>query len=294
MKVWNELYRFAIEQLKSRYDTREIRSIFMEWIHHEIGWSPTDFEIHRNDEVRVDVNASFDRAIQALCDGMPIQYVTNRAYFNDSWYFVDQRVLIPRPETAELVNWIAADVEAMNSSSQSYQAGADVGTGSGCILIELLKNKSIERGIGIDQSHLALEVARKNAQQHQVHANWVHADFLSPDFKLEPAPLDLIVSNPPYIARSEAAEMKPNVLQHEPHEALFPDSPDPLIFYRKLGTFAWEYLTEKGTLYAEINEAYPEEVQQLLKPYFSEVTIREDAFGKPRMVRARNKITRNG
>ena len=291
VKVWNELYRNASARLKSRYDAREIRSIWMEWVHHEIGWSATDFEVHREDEVPVDVIASFDRAIQALSEGVPIQYVTRRAFFNESWYYVDSRVLIPRPETAELVNWILEDHSTIAPAGQIV---ADVGTGSGCILIELLKKGSFGRGIGIDRSEDALQVARQNAEQHQVSASWIQADFLSTDFVLESPPLDLIVSNPPYIGRGEAVEMKPHVLDHEPHQALFPDSPDPLIFYRKLGTFAREHLTEEGTLYAEINEAYPTEVQALLKPYFNEVIIRDDAYGKPRMVRARNKTKRNG
>jgi release factor glutamine methyltransferase len=282
VKNWNDLYTKAISALSTLYSRTEIRALWMQWLEWKVNWSPTQFEMHRHDPIPLEILQSCEADLEKLQSGMPVQYVTGRAHFCDAYFYVNSHVLIPRPETEELVNWIVQD--ALGAPSREVNL-LDVGTGSGCILVSVMKQLQ-GLATGIDVSSEALLVAQKNAQSGGVMAEWLQADFLGDLTELQDQKFSVIVSNPPYISREEMAEMRTNVLDFEPHLALFPNSPDPLQFYRKLGTFAQRQLAAEGALYVEINERFHKEVVDLWTPLFHEIEWRKDTFDKPRMIRA--------
>jgi release factor glutamine methyltransferase len=211
----------------------------------------------------------------------PIQYVIGKAYFYGLELEVDSSVLIPRPETEELVKWIADD--------HKKRAGLnvlDIGTGSGCIILalgKLLKNPHLT---AVDISKDALRMAKKNADKYQADVDFKKVNILEENEWNEPGTFDIIVSNPPYVRESEKSMMMPNVLDYEPYPALFVPDRDPLLFYRAIAGFSREHLQENGKLYLEINENFGKEVRVLLEDEgFSDVLIRKDMRGKDRMVR---------
>jgi release factor glutamine methyltransferase len=195
---------------------------------------------------------------------------------------VDENVLIPRQETEELVEWIVT-----NSKIQRLQDCKilDIGTGSGCIAISLAKNVPSAKVYAIDVSEKALNVARKNANLNQVEVTFIHQNILETE-DLQ-ASFDIIVSNPPYVRNLEKAEIKKNVLEHEPHLALFVDDYDALIFYRKIAELAQKNLKANGQLYFEINQYLGKEMVDLLESMgFVEVALRKDIYGNDRMIMA--------
>lgn len=284
MKSWNDLYTQAISALSGLYSRREIRALWMQWLDWKMNWSPTQFEIFRFDDIPPQILPSCEADLKKLQTGMPVQYVTGRAHFCDAYVHVNPHVLIPRPETEELVQWIIDDGQKAPLREVDL---LDVGTGSGCVLVSVMKQLQ-GRAVGLDVSAEALRVAQKNADAAGISAEWIQADFLGDLTELGDRKFSVIASNPPYIAREEMGEMRANVLDFEPHIALFPNSPDPLQFYRKLGTFAQRQLAAEGVLYAEINERFHREVVDLWSPLFHQVEWRKDAFGKPRMIRAQH------
>lgn len=209
----------------------------------------------------------------------PVQYVTQKAHFLGLEFFVNEHVLIPRPETEELADWVTT--EHPNFEGVIW----DVGTGSGCIAIELSHSLQKARVFGIDVSDGALEVAKKNNERIGVHAEMVHCDILTglPD---APAPT-IIVSNPPYIPETEESSMERNVLDNEPKEALFVPDQDPLLFYRRIAEIGVVVLPKNGELFFEIHERYGKETVALLEGLDYTVELRKDMQGKDRMVRAR-------
>jgi release factor glutamine methyltransferase len=202
---------------------------------------------------------------------MPIQYI----FEHTEWMGLDLRVtpatLIPRPETAELVEWIL-----QTANHQQPLRLADIGTGSGCIAIALKHACPLWNITGIDISQEALIVAQENAQRNQVQITWKQLDILSESLD----PFDIIVSNPPYICQKEKADMDARVLQHEPHGALFVPDSDPLLFYRRIAQ-----MKAAKNLFFEINEAYGKEVCDMLKQLgYQHITLKCDIYGKERMV----------
>ena len=210
----------------------------------------------------------------------PLQYIIGETVFRGLSFEVTPAVLIPRPETAELVDWIVADYP---------QAGVrvlDVGTGSGCIPIALAKSMEEARVSAWDISAEALEVARRNASRNEVTVDFAEADVLtatpSTDFQV-----DVLVSNPPYIGESERQTMERNVLDWEPDLALFVSDKDPLLFYRRIAEIGLDILAPNGSLYYEINQLYgPETVRLLEEKGYRQVELRKDLSGNDRMVKA--------
>jgi release factor glutamine methyltransferase len=210
----------------------------------------------------------------------PIQYILGTSHFYGMEFTVNEHVLIPRPETEELVAWIMAEVEQNTSETTIL----DIGTGSGCIAIALAKHCSRAKVYALDISEKALETAKKNALTHGVSVQFIQADILH--LKNLDVAFDVIVSNPPYVRTMEQKHMKGNVLQYEPHLALFVTDNDPLIFYRSIASFAQHNLKKKGLLYFEINQYLGKETKQLLKDRnFSEIELRKDGFGNDRMIK---------
>jgi len=212
----------------------------------------------------------------------PIQYVLGETTFMDFKIMVNESVLIPRPETEELVNWVLEDIENLDDNLKII----DIGTGSGCIAISLSKLKPNIRATAMDISKSALEVAKKNALENDVDIEFIQADILKiPSLKEN---YDIIVSNPPYVREMEKDKMHNNVLKNEPYLALFVPDEDPLLFYRPLAKLAKNCLTPKGVLYMEINQYLGKEVKEVLEESgFAEIELRKDIFGNDRMIKAR-------
>ncbi|MBQ4380220.1 MAG: peptide chain release factor N(5)-glutamine methyltransferase [Bacteroidaceae bacterium] len=217
---------------------------------------------------------------QTIASGTPIQQVLGYAYFCGLKLKVTPSVLIPRPETEELVRWVVDE-------SPDPRSILDIGTGSGCIAIALAKALPQTRLTAIDISDEALAVARENAKMHDADIDFIQADILNPNPSLANNRYDVIVSNPPYICNKEADEMEKNVLDHEPHVALFVPDDDPLLFYRAIAEKTLTMLTPDGTLFFEINRLYAQELTTMLQSMgFQHITVRQDQFNNDRMLRA--------
>lgn len=225
-----------------------------------------------------DRDRKLDDALDRLTKGEPLQYIIGYTPFCGLQFRVDERVLIPRAETAELVEWVAAD-------SIKAERILDIGTGSGCIAITLAHRLPGCKVHGWDISDAALEVARENNRINGTEVEFNRVDILSA--QASDCKYDVIVSNPPYVLESEKAGMEVNVLEHEPHTALFVPDTDPLLFYRAIAEFALNALVTGGMLYFEINPLESEAMKAILSDAgYHDIEIRKDIFGKQRMIKA--------
>ena len=233
----------------------------------------------RIDEVQYTI---LEDAVKQLLDGVPVQYVTRKAWFDGLLFYVDQSVLIPRPETEELVQKVSREI----SSDRSLRIW-DIGTGSGCIAIALAKRFPMAEITAFDVSEKALTTAKMNVIINEVNVNLVCDDVLNPRSDAWHQPVDIVVSNPPYIRECERASMERNVLDHEPSQALFVPDDDPLLFYRQILSLAQPQLNPNGSVWFEINEAMGEEMVLLAREMGFEAALFDDFAGKPRFVLAR-------
>lgn len=207
-----------------------------------------------------------------------MQYVLGRVTFHGLTLAVDPAVLIPRPETEELVQRI---IDAYTVAPRSI---VDIGTGSGCIALALKKAFPEAKVHGVDLSDDALDVAKANALSNELEVNWMKADVLSDGIAI-PGPFDLVVSNPPYIPEQDSGAMEERVLRHEPHLALFVKDVDPCVFYRHIARFAQQRLARGGSLWFETHYRYTQEVEGILeKEKFRNITVASDLSGNPRFV----------
>lgn len=219
---------------------------------------------------------------ERIANGEPLQYVTGKAEFCGMSFKVNSNVLIPRPETEELVEWIV-DVAKRKEGRVRV---LDIGTGSGCIAVSIAKNVGTAQVDAWDVSEGALRTARENAASNGVDVRFERVDVLSFDGKTSNEKYDIIVSNPPYICKSEAKDMERNVLEHEPHIALFVDDDDPLLFYRCIADIGNHLLNDGGLLFYEINRQYGAETIAMLQASgYSNIVIRQDQFGNDRMAK---------
>jgi protein-(glutamine-N5) methyltransferase, release factor-specific len=261
-------------QLKTIYDEREAFNI-ADWVmEHITGAGKVERMMYKNE--RLDNPELLERYTRELLAHKPVQYVLNQAWFAGMRFYVNEEVLIPRPETEELVEWVAAE-------AAPGAAVLDVGTGSGCIAIALKKKMQEVLVYACDVSAGAIAVAEKNAGALGTEVHFIQVDFLDEAEWLTLPKTDVIVSNPPYIPEHNQAAMQPNVLQYEPHVALFVADHDPLLFYRAIAEFA-----EPGTrVYVEIHEDWGQQTKALFEGKgFKDVELRKDMQGKHRMVRA--------
>ena len=209
----------------------------------------------------------------------PLQYILGKANFKDFTLKVDKRVLIPRPETEELVEWVLEDFKKLNQKLRLI----DMGTGSGCIGIALAKAQPLFSVFALDRDADILDLTAENAQLNGVQIKCIEQDMIQMDtLKLK---IDVIVSNPPYVMLSEQNQMKSNVLDYEPHQAIFISNSDPLLFYRLILEFAADNLKLEGLIYFEINPLLLEELKDLIVSFSYSVLERLDIFGKVRMLR---------
>ncbi|MGI9531280.1 peptide chain release factor N(5)-glutamine methyltransferase [Lutimonas sp.] len=267
-------------QLISLYPLDEINSFFYLLSETYVRKRRIDIALAPEEEVNEKDSIHFLAALEQLKNEYPIQYILGEATFMDLRFEVNEQVLIPRPETEELVSWILED----HHTSEKINI-LDIGSGSGCIPISLAANLSKATVSGIDISEGAIQVARRNAQINEVPVHFHQADILS--MEQLPATYDIIVSNPPYVRESEKAQMKNNVLHYEPSIALFVTDDDPLLFYRQIALLSLQSLNSSGRLYFEINQYLGSDLCILLEELgFEKVRLKKDIFGVDRMIRA--------
>lgn len=223
----------------------------------------------------------FEMVIERLLNYEPIQYILGSTLFFGSDFIVNKEVLIPRPETEELISWVLEQLDPDNSIKI-----LDIGTGSGCIAISLAKLLPRADVYAMDISLGALSIAKKNAEANGVVIQFIEASIL--DWESQDLFFDVIVSNPPYVRKSEKEMMSPNVLNHEPHLALFVENNNPLLFYKAIVEMSKRNLTSQGLIYFEINEYLTKETKSLFSStFFEAVQLKRDIFSKYRMLRAR-------
>ena len=282
--TWLKLENAYQETLAILYPKEEIKQLFLMAIESIAQVKPNNYILVRNNEVAEKEQDAMLTILKELHAGKPIQHILQEAYFYGEIYKVSEHTLIPRPETEELVHVILQD----HKEQRSLRV-IDVGTGTGCIPISLFKNMSAADVWAVDVSKEALSIAKENAQNLLANIQFIEADILEWDlvFDVE-LKFDIIVSNPPYITPKEKEQMHQNVLQYEPHLALFVTEEAPLIFYDYIADFAKAHLTENGTLYFEINQYLADETADLIrKKGFGRVEIIHDINGAARMIRAK-------
>lgn len=278
----SEITAFIAEAVRGLYPEREARRIALTAATALSGESEAKFLADPNQRVNID---GVERCAAQLAAGCPVQYVTGRTEFCDMTFHVDGSVLIPRPETEELVLW----AEQCAAGFQRPRI-LDVCTGSGCIAIVLAAHLPQAEVTALDISHTALETARRNAAMNGVSIRFIEDDALNGMPSLAGETFDIIVSNPPYIPHSEIESMHVNVTRYEPHEALFVDDADPLVFYRAIARAARTMLSEDGSLLFEVHEAWAERTAEMLRREgFGQTEVRNDLFGKPRMTCSRRR-----
>ncbi len=327
----NHLKLDFYKQLEGLYPKTEVTSFFYRLCDFKLDLKRVDMALNLGKNIDSDDVLFFKNAINRLKLFEPIQYIIGETEFYGLTFKVNKKVLIPRPETEELVEWILKEnkeqninndvtlstVEGISTHKPQTLNILDIGTGSGCIAIALAKNLPQAEVWALDVSKQALEIAKQNAVLNKVKINFIEADILNPNFKDNviasvtkqsclPAgtaqtdkeittvaslphsaiKFDIIVSNPPYVKLNEKALMQANVLEHEPHLALFVENNNPLLFYDKIADFAHKNLSKNGKLFFEINQNLGKEVCLLLKVKgFKNISPKKDMFEVDRMVR---------
>lgn len=247
--------------------------------------------IKRRESLSTSQTELLHSSIFRLQEHEPIQYVISEAWFGGMKFYVDRNVLIPRPETEELVEWVARELKSQKSPKESFRTKVkvlDVGTGSGCIAIALKSKLPNIEMWACDVSDEALNIARMNADALNATIDFVPLNFLDPAQRKQLPGVDVIVSNPPYIPINEKPEMKRNVVEFEPSTALFVPDNDPLIFYKAIADFGWEKLKKGGNMYAEVHESLGERIRELFLSKGYTVQLKKDLQGKDRMIKAAN------
>lgn len=271
-----DIERFAYAELEGIYPQEEIRGFLRLLFEEYLGWDLTTWLLSKQKTINQSDLLKINFAIKDLKHCRPIQHILGKADFCGMTLTVNENVLIPRPETEGIV-------ELAKDKCRYPKRILDLCTGSGCIAIALAKVFPDAEIIAVDISEKAIEVARQNAWNQGVEIEFVQADILSDDLAELPL-FDLIVSNPPYVREQEKADMQPNVLDYEPHLALFVPNDDPLLFYRRIAEIAHKHLVTNGLLIVEINENLGEETAGLLRANGFETTLHNDFKGKTRFV----------
>lgn len=278
-------YEELRKRLTSVYDEREAQAVARWVLDEAFGLSLTDICCGKVSQLSADDARRLEAMTRRLEQAEPVQYVLGHAPFAGHSFEVSPAVLIPRPETEELVNWAVQSAEAITAAKEQTSLHIlDIGTGSGCIAISVALALPQATVQAWDLSPQALAQARSNAQRLGAQVSFVQQDALQPPH--HHACLDMVLSNPPYICQCEAKDMHRNVLAHEPHMALFVPNDDPLRFYRAITRYAVEALRPGGCVLFEINALYAEATRQMmLDEGLSHIETRLDCFGKERFVK---------
>ena len=286
--------------LRRRYVSGEAQAIARLVMEDRFGLTLTDLALGKDRHFSLKERAELENIAHLLASGVPVQHVLGHASFCERIFDVTPDVLIPRPETEDLVQWVLGDMTSEDAPKAARQpVVTDMGTGSGCIAISICLGLTDSRWpadraprvIGLDVSKAALDVARRNACRLGADVEFLHMDMLQTDAAYNCLPtLDVIVSNPPYIRQSEAGQMEQHVLAHEPHLALFVPDDDPLRFYRAIAHIGHRRLANGGHVYVELNRALGQPTAQLFESLgYDMIELRRDRFGNERMLRARLK-----
>ncbi|HEU5053995.1 MAG TPA: peptide chain release factor N(5)-glutamine methyltransferase [Hanamia sp.] len=279
-------YSDFVKELQRIYDQREADNI-ADWVFEKItGLNKMNRRINANVILDQKKTGELKKSLSQLLQHKPVQYVLEEAWFFKRKFFVNENVLIPRPETEELVEWILNDLKEKLVESKALIKILDIGTGSGCIAISLKKELNNCQVSALDASDEALEVARKNARDLNAVINFSLMNFLNETEWDQLEKFDLIVSNPPYIPKSEKDSLAKNVTENEPSIALFVEDEDPFIFYKKIAAFGKDHLKTEGKIYVEVHEEYARKVQQVFEKAAFTSKIKKDIYGKERMVKA--------
>ncbi len=271
-----ERYRTGLAGL---YDVHEAKAIARSVFRESFGWDMAQLEERRPEQMDELEFETLSRTLDRLVSGEPLQYILGHTWFMGLRIHTASGVLIPRPETEEMVDRIA-------NAGPTFKCIADLGTGSGCIAIALKKAFPAASVMGIDISLEALRIAERNAVENMIEVDWRHEDILRSTSELCDG-CDLIVSNPPYIPRSEAQELDPHVRAHEPDIALFVENDDPLVFYRAITVKAKDALNKGGQLWFECHFNYASQVADLVRAHgFESVELVQDMSGNPRFIQA--------
>jgi len=267
-------------QLKNVYALEECDDFLKRLMQAYFKWEPIKIGLDPNYKLTTVEEEKLELALIQLKKERPLQYILGTTYFMDLELEVNAAVLIPRPETEELVQWIVSDEDKLNPLTI-----LDIGTGSGCIAISLKKAAQQWKVSALDVSEQALDVAQRNASKNEASVQFHLEDIL--DKKPWLKPLDVIVSNPPYVVPSEKEQMLSNVLDYEPDLALFVPEEDPLLFYKRIIEFAQQNLKPSGVLYFEINPIFVDELVTFFKKFtFDSVEVRNDYLNRQRMIKA--------
>ncbi|WP_297793544.1 peptide chain release factor N(5)-glutamine methyltransferase [uncultured Eudoraea sp.] len=279
LKEIKNIYHKELDQL---YPKEEVDSMFYLVIEHFLGLERFILAIDPSIVISKEEEKYLFESLSKLKKEEPIQYVLGETTFLDMKMLVNESVLIPRPETEELIKWVLNDHLDLKKSLNVI----DIGTGSGCIAVSLAKFNPNLKLTGMDVSKSALAVAKKNALGNDVEVDFVQADILKVSSLNRN--YDIIISNPPYVREMEKVDMRNNVLLHEPHVALFVTDEEPLLFYTAIVKLAANSLTLNGLIYMEINQYLGKEVQKLMQEFhFTEIEIRKDIFGNDRMIKGK-------
>ena len=278
-------YEELWQPLTQVYDAGEARAVARMVLDVRFGMSLADVLCGKVTQLSAKEQAELQEIQQRLLQGEPVQYVLGVADFGPKTFLVTPDVLIPRPETYELCQWITDDLSPLTSPLSPFSV-LDIGTGSGCIACTLAAQWPQAKVTGWDISAKALEVARRNAQRMGVDISFEQRDMLNQPYN-EFGLWDVVVSNPPYVCDSEADDMEPWVLDYEPETALFVPDDDPVMFYLQISNYAQSALKEGGRLYFEINPRFDEAIEDILLGLgFDDIRLKEDQFGKTRFMKA--------
>ncbi|MCL7762861.1 peptide chain release factor N(5)-glutamine methyltransferase [Polaribacter sp. Z014] len=277
---------FFNSELSTMYPKTEIDSFFFLLIEAKLNLQRIDTVLKPDFLIDTEILSVLKSITKRLQKEEPIQYILGETEFYGLPFLVDKNTLIPRPETEELVEWIINEIQELKIKNQDKKLKIlDIGTGSGCIPISLAKNLNNVSISAIDISKKALKVATQNAILNKVNITFLEIDILKA--KELPQQYDVIISNPPYVRELEKVEINNNVLQNEPHLALFVADENPLIFYKKIADLAKQHLTKNGLLFFEINQYLGKEtVEMLHKKGFQNIELKKDLFGNDRMIKA--------
>ena len=278
------------KQLNNIYDSTETEALTLLVISEICKLSKASIKAFPERELSTEQSEELKAILIRLQTGEPVQYILGETEFYGLPFKVNPSVLIPRPETEELVEWILETCGGLFAENSEHFTGSilDIGTGSGCIAVSLKKNLPNALVSAVDISESALQTAKHNAGLNKTDIHFIHNDILN--WQAQTANFDLynlIVSNPPYVTLLDKKQMHTNVTDHEPHSALFVPEDDPLLFYHTIADFALAKLPANGLLFFEINENYgPETVEMLKKKGFTDIILKQDMSGRDRMIKA--------
>lgn len=281
MKTVKDAFSLFKPELHKIYDPEETEALILLVLNEVTGYTKAKLKAFPENELSENESERLKHILKRLLTGEPIQYILGHTEFYGLTFQVNPSVLIPRPETEELVSWI------LESTDTSPYTILDIGTGSGCIPVAIKIKQSENKLFAVDISTEALKTAEVNARANNAEVTFIQADILDATTLHFNTKFDIIVSNPPYVTETDKRQMHRNVTNFEPHTALFVPENDPLLFYKAIADFAIGNLNNNGLLFFEINESYGKQtVEMLAEKRFKNIDLRKDMSGRDRMIRA--------